>query len=125
MALGRQKPPNYRCYPKLVGETGGKDFVFAHPSAAVEPLVTALVRGAFEFQDRNARQLRAYIPGSLWPEVKKRLVEEVNTIKMGDVRISQTSWAQSLTPTPISRSNLYRLRQAIERRRNYLWWRLR
>lgn len=78
--------PNYRCYPKLVGETGGKDFVFAHPSAAVEPLVTALVRGAFEFQGQKCSAAsRAYIPGSLWPEVKRCLVEEVNTIKMGDV----------------------------------------
>lgn len=78
--------PNYRSYPKLVGETGGKDFVFAHPSAAIEPLVTALVRGAFEFQGQKCSAAsRAYIPCSIWPEVKKRLIEEVNSIKMGDV----------------------------------------
>lgn len=78
--------PNYRTYPKLVGETGGKDFVFAHPSAAIEPLVIALVRGAFEFQGQKCSAAsRAYIPESIWPEVKQRLVQEVSTIKMGDV----------------------------------------
>ncbi len=78
--------PNYRTYPRLVGETGGKDFVFAHPSAAIESLVIALVRGAFEFQGQKCSAAsRAYIPESIWPEVKQRLVQEVSTIKMGDV----------------------------------------
>lgn len=78
--------PNYRTYPRLVGETGGKDFVFAHPSAAIRPLVIALVRGAFEFQGQKCSAAsRAYIPESIWPEVRQRLVQEVSTIKMGDV----------------------------------------
>jgi 1-pyrroline-5-carboxylate dehydrogenase len=75
----------YRSYPRIVGETGGKDFVFAHPSAHREALVTALVRGAFEFQGQKCSAAsRAYIPASLWPAVKKELVERVAEIRMGD-----------------------------------------
>lgn len=78
--------PNYRTYPRLVGETGGKDFVFAHPSAAVRPLTTALVRGAFEFQGQKCSAAsRAYIPRSLWPEVKTLLLEHTDSIKVGNV----------------------------------------
>ena len=78
---------NYESYPRLVGETGGKDFVFAHPSADVEPLVAALVRGAFEFQGQKCSAAsRAFIPESLWGTVKARLVEETEKLKMGDVR---------------------------------------
>jgi len=81
-----QNLPNYRTYPRLVGETGGKDFVFVHPSADLEPLVTALVRGAFEFQGQKCSAAsRAYVPESMWPALKKRLVEEISTIKMGDI----------------------------------------
>ncbi len=77
---------NYRCYPRLVGETGGKDFIFAHPSADVESLVTAMVRGAFEYQGQKCSAAsRAYIPQSLWPQVKERLVADVKSIAMGDV----------------------------------------
>jgi len=77
---------NYGCYPRIVGETGGKDFVFAHPSADVEALVTALVRGAFEYQGQKCSAAsRAYIPANLWPDVKKRLLAEIETIAMGDV----------------------------------------
>ena len=77
----------YESYPRLVGETGGKDFVFAHPSADVEPLVAALVRGAFEFQGQKCSAAsRAFIPKSLWGTVKARLVEETEKLKMGDVR---------------------------------------
>ncbi|MGB4432397.1 MAG: L-glutamate gamma-semialdehyde dehydrogenase, partial [Bacillota bacterium] len=77
---------NYRTYPRLVGETGGKDFVFVHPSADLEPLVTALVRGAFEFQGQKCSAAsRAYVPESMWPTLKQRLIEEVSTIKVGDV----------------------------------------
>ncbi len=78
--------PNYRAYPRLVGETGGKDFVFAHQSAAIEPLVIALVRGAFEFQGQKCSAAsRAYIPQNIWPEVKQKLVEEVGTIRIGNI----------------------------------------
>jgi 1-pyrroline-5-carboxylate dehydrogenase len=77
---------NYRCYPRLVGETGGKDFIFAHPSADVESLVTAMVRGAFEYQGQKCSAAsRAYIPQSLWPQVRDRLVADVKSIAMGDV----------------------------------------
>lgn len=76
---------SYHCYPRIVGETGGKDFVFAHPSADVRALVTALVRGSFEYQGQKCSAAsRAYIPRSLWPKVQRMLVEQIATIKMGD-----------------------------------------
>jgi len=76
----------YRSYPRLVGETGGKDFVFAHKDADVDKLVTALIRGAFEYQGQKCSAAsRAYIPESLWGEVKEKLINEVKTIKVGDV----------------------------------------
>ncbi len=75
----------YRCYPRIVGETGGKDFIFAHPSADMEALVTATVRGAFEYQGQKCSAAsRAYIPRSIWPEFKDRLVAEIQQIRMGD-----------------------------------------
>jgi 1-pyrroline-5-carboxylate dehydrogenase len=78
--------PRYRTYPRMVGETGGKDFVFAHASADVESLVTALVRGAFEYQGQKCSAAsRAYVPESLWPAVRERLVAEVQALRMGDV----------------------------------------
>jgi len=74
----------YRTYPRIVGETGGKDFVFAHPTADVESLVVALVRGAFEYQGQKCSAAsRAYIPSSLWPEVRKRMEKMIGEIKMG------------------------------------------
>ena len=76
----------YIAYPRIVGETGGKDFIFAHASANVDALVTALVRGAFEYQGQKCSAAsRAYIPDSMWPQVKERLLAEVATIKMGNV----------------------------------------
>jgi 1-pyrroline-5-carboxylate dehydrogenase len=76
---------NYNQYPRIVGETGGKDFIFAHPSADVRPLVIAMVRGAFEFQGQKCSAAsRAYVPKSLWPRVRKMLLHEISTIKMGD-----------------------------------------
>ncbi len=77
---------NYGCYPRIVGETGGKDFIFAHPSADVDALVTAMVRGAFEYQGQKCSAAsRAYIPDNLWKEVKKKLLASIETIAMGDV----------------------------------------
>ncbi len=74
----------YRSYPRIVGETGGKDFIIAHESADVNVLVAALARGAFEFQGQKCSAAsRAYIPACLWKEVKKLLVKEVNSMKMG------------------------------------------
>lgn len=76
----------YRSYPRIVGETGGKDFVFAHSSADIDSLVTALIRGAFEYQGQKCSAAsRAYIPESIWPEVKDKLIREISTIRMGDV----------------------------------------
>jgi 1-pyrroline-5-carboxylate dehydrogenase len=76
----------YRSYPRLVGETGGKDFVLAHASADVDALCVALVRGAFEYQGQKCSAAsRAYIPKSLWPRVKRRMLELMDTITMGDV----------------------------------------
>jgi 1-pyrroline-5-carboxylate dehydrogenase len=76
----------YRSYPRIVGETGGKDFVYAHPSADEDALVTALIRGAFEFQGQKCSAAsRAYLPRSLWGRVKERLVAEAKSLTMGDV----------------------------------------
>jgi 1-pyrroline-5-carboxylate dehydrogenase len=76
----------YRSYPRIVGETGGKDFVFAHASADVDALACALVRGAFEYQGQKCSAAsRAYIPRSLWPALKARLVEQTAALRMGDV----------------------------------------
>lgn len=76
----------YKCYPRLVGETGGKDFVFVHNTAKVEPVVSALVRGAFEYQGQKCSAAsRAYIPKSLWPQIKDRMIEEIGKLKVGDV----------------------------------------
>jgi 1-pyrroline-5-carboxylate dehydrogenase len=75
----------YKYYPRIVGETGGKDFVFAHKSADVQALVTALVRGAFEFQGQKCSAAsRAYIPRSLWPRVQKKLLGDVAKLGVGD-----------------------------------------
>ncbi len=76
----------YRTYPRLVGETGGKDFIFAHASADVAALSAAIVRGAFEYQGQKCSAAsRAYIPKSLWPKVKERVLADLKTLKMGDV----------------------------------------
>nr|WP_245695121.1 L-glutamate gamma-semialdehyde dehydrogenase [Desulforhopalus singaporensis] len=75
---------SYRSYPRIVGETGGKDFVFAHPSAEIPSLVTALVRGAFEYQGQKCSAAsRAYIPQSLWDRVKSLMLAQVGRITMG------------------------------------------
>jgi len=76
----------YKSYPRIVGETGGKDFVFAHRSANVKKLVTGIIRGAFEFQGQKCSAAsRGYIPVSLWPEVRRELETEMARIKMGPV----------------------------------------
>lgn len=78
--------PRYHSYPRIVGETGGKDFVFVHPSADVDATATALLRGAFEFQGQKCSAAsRAYVPESLWPQVRERLLGMVAEIKLGDV----------------------------------------
>lgn len=81
-----QNIDQYITYPRLVGETGGKDFIFAHESADVEALACAIVMGAFEYQGQKCSAAsRAYIPESLWGQLNKRLVEEISKIKMGSV----------------------------------------
>jgi 1-pyrroline-5-carboxylate dehydrogenase len=76
----------YVSYPRIVGETGGKDFIFAHASTDVDALVTALVRGAFEYQGQKCSAAsRAYVPDSIWPTVKERMLAQIAQIKMGDV----------------------------------------
>jgi len=77
---------SYRSYPRIVGETGGKDFVIAHKSADPDVVVTALARGAFEFQGQKCSAAsRAYIPSNIAAEVKKKLVDQIRTMKMGTV----------------------------------------
>jgi 1-pyrroline-5-carboxylate dehydrogenase len=80
------KMSEYRNYPRIVGETGGKDFIVAHPSADVDALATAIVRGSFEYQGQKCSAAsRIYAPSNLWPELRERLQEQVATIKVGDV----------------------------------------
>jgi 1-pyrroline-5-carboxylate dehydrogenase len=75
----------YRSYPRIVGETGGKDFVFAHASADVAALVTALTRGAFEYQGQKCSAAsRAFVPASLWPAVQEQLLAQIAGIRVGD-----------------------------------------
>jgi 1-pyrroline-5-carboxylate dehydrogenase len=82
-----QNVGNYRTYPKIVGETGGKDFIFAHSSAPARELAVSIVRGAFEYQGQKCSAAsRAYIPKSLWNETLQHVKEMMKTIKMGCVR---------------------------------------
>src|SRR5438477_12217394 len=77
---------NYRNYPRIVGETGGKDFIVAHPSADAAAVATAIVRGSFEYQGQKCSAAsRIFAPANLWPEIKERLVAPGRSIKMGDV----------------------------------------
>ena len=76
----------YRNYPRVVGETGGKDFIVAHPSADAEALATAILRGSFEYQGQKCSAAsRVFAPASLWPQVRERVAAEVDDMKMGDV----------------------------------------
>lgn len=75
---------NYKTYPRIVGETGGKDFILAHPSANAKQVATGIVRGAFEFQGQKCSAAsRVYVPSSLWPAVKAQLETDVKSMKMG------------------------------------------
>ncbi len=77
----------YKSYPRIVGETGGKNFIFAHESADVDSLGTSLLRGAFEYQGQKCSAAsRAYIPVSIWSRLKRKLIKDISTIAMGDVK---------------------------------------
>jgi 1-pyrroline-5-carboxylate dehydrogenase len=81
-----QNLDRYRNYPRIVGETGGKDFIVAHPSADVDSLATAIVRGSFEYQGQKCSAAsRVFAPSNLWPELRERLVEQVRALKVGNV----------------------------------------
>jgi len=75
---------NYKTYPRIVGETGGKDFIIAHPTANAKQVATAITRGSFEFQGQKCSAAsRCYIPQSLWADVKQYVIDDVNSFKMG------------------------------------------
>jgi 1-pyrroline-5-carboxylate dehydrogenase len=77
----------YRAYPRIVGETGGKDFIAVHPSADPQAVAVAIVRGGFEYQGQKCSAAsRIYVPRSLWPDVRDRVVAMMRDIQMGDVR---------------------------------------
>ncbi len=77
---------HYRNYPRIVGETGGKDFIVAHASADLDSVATAIVRGSFEYQGQKCSAAsRVYAPSNLWPELRERLAEQVAELKVGDV----------------------------------------
>ena len=77
---------SYRNYPRIVGETGGKDFIVAHPSADAAEVATAIVRGSFEYQGQKCSAAsRVYAPKSMWPELRERLETQVAELRMGDV----------------------------------------
>ncbi len=85
-SLVGQNIKRYASYPRLVGETGGKDFIFAHKTAKVDALVAAMVRGAFEYQGQKCSAAsRAFIPASLWDEVRSGMLNEIAKLKIGDI----------------------------------------
>ena len=105
----------YRNYPRIVGETGGKDFVVAHPSADVDAVAAALLRGAFEYQGQKCSAAsRLYAPSNLWPELRERLAAETATIKVGDPG-DFTNFMGAV----IDGSSLQTQRQAIEEARSH------
>jgi len=101
----------YRSYPRLVGETGGKDFVVAHPTADVDVLRTALVRGAFEYSGQKCSAAsRAYLPASLWPALKDGLIEQTEALTVGSVED-----LTNFTSAVIDDRSFGRLKAAIDR----------
>lgn len=101
----------YRSYPRIVGETGGKDFVLAHESADVPALAVALIRGAFEYQGQKCSAAsRAYIPKGLWPELSDLLKKELTGIRMGSVEDFR-----NLVNAVIDRKSFDKLKSAIQR----------
>ena len=70
---------DYESYPRIVGETGGKDFIVAHPTADVDAVATAIIRGSFEYQGQKCTAASGYAPASAWPQLRERLADEVAT----------------------------------------------
>ena len=104
---------NYRNYPRIVGETGGKDFIVAHPSADVDEVATAIVRGSFEYQGQKCSAAsRVYAPANLWPELRERLAEQVAQLKVGDV-----ADFENFMGAVIDKSSFNTQREAIEEAR--------
>jgi 1-pyrroline-5-carboxylate dehydrogenase len=104
----------YRNYPRLVGETGGKDFIVAHPSAEVEALGTAILRGSFEFQGQKCSAAsRVFVADSLWPRLREQLADEVAAIPMGDV-----ADFRNFMGAVINESSFKRQAEAIEEARS-------
>ena len=91
-----QNIAGYRAYPRLVGETGGKDFVIAHSSADPDVLSVALTRGAFEYQGQKCSAAsRAYVPRSVWAKMKDGFIDTVETLTIGDITADcPPSWAR-------------------------------
>jgi 1-pyrroline-5-carboxylate dehydrogenase len=105
----------YRNYPRIVGETGGKDFIVAHPTADVDAVATAIVRGSFEYQGQKCSAAsRVYAPANLWPELRERLAEQVAQIKMGDV-----ADFENFMGAVIDEKSLETQREAIEEARSH------
>ncbi|MFN2467466.1 MAG: L-glutamate gamma-semialdehyde dehydrogenase [Gaiellaceae bacterium] len=104
---------SYRNYPRIVGETGGKDFIVAHPTADVDAVATAIVRGSFEYQGQKCSAAsRVYAPSNLWPELRERLREQVAELKVGDV-----SQFDNFMGAVIDESSFRTQREAIEEAR--------
>ena len=100
----------YKTYPRIVGETGGKDFVWAHPTSNAKEVATALSRGAFEYQGQKCSAAsRAYIPASLWNDVKNFVIEDVKSFKMGS-----TEDMSNFMSAVISESSFDKLAKAID-----------
>jgi len=105
----------YRNYPRIVGETGGKDFIVAHPSAEVDRVAAAILRGSFEYQGQKCSAAsRVYAPANLWPALRERLAQEVATIKVGDV-----SDFGNFMGAVIDSSSFATQREAIEEARSH------
>jgi len=106
---------NYHGYPRIVGETGGKDFIVAHPSADVDAVATAIVRGSFEYQGQKCSAAsRVYAPANLWPELRERLADQVADIKMGDV-----ADFENFMGAVIDRNSFRTQQEAIEEARSH------
>ena len=104
----------YRGYPRIVGETGGKDFILVHPTADVEAVATAIVRGSFEYQGQKCSAAsRVYAPEQVWPELRERLVEQVRQLRMGDV-----SDFENFLGAVIDENSFKTQREAIEEARS-------